>query len=67
LKLISFETTAADLAGAVQLSCLESAQAIVFTLFVVVTGMDTSSQLETVSIYTAIPIWILFYDLNRSG
>ena len=46
------------------MSCFESAQAIVFTFLIVFTGMDTSSKLETVIIYTTIPIRIFFDHLK---
>ena len=44
----------------------ESGQAIVFTFLVVVTGMDTSSRLDTVFIYTTIPIGIFFDQFNKN-
>ena len=63
-RIISYYQWDTYFTGTIELSCLESTQAVVFTFLVVVTGMDTYSKLETVVIYTPIPIWILFDNLN---
>ena len=50
----------------IQLPRLESAQTIVFTFLVIAGCINTPSQIETVLIYTSIPIWIVFDHLNES-
>ena len=49
--------------GAIELSCLETAQTISFTFLIFVAFTNASSELYTVFIYTPIPVWIFIDHL----
>ena len=42
------------LAGAVELSCFELGQAIIFALFIILTVMNASSERQTVIVYASV-------------
>ena len=49
--------------GAIELSCLETAQTISFTFLIFVAFTNASSERYTVFIYTPIPVWIFIDHL----
>lgn len=48
------------LARAVELSGFEYANTVIFTLFIIITIVNTSSELQTVVIDTSVPVLIFF-------
>ena len=55
------------LARAVKLSGFKSANAVIFALFIIITIVNTSSELQTVIIDAHVPVLIFFHHLNIEG
>ena len=52
------------LTRAVELSCFESFQTIIFALVVALAVVNTSSKGQTVIVYASVPVFVLFHHLE---